>query len=110
MNLKSPEQPPRTIDLDPGIALAFHQFGPGTNAGLRFTPDGKAVAFVLAEKGIENIWVQPLNGGKLRKLTNFDSRQIQDFAWSRDGKRLAVMRNQFTDDVILLRDTGSSKR
>jgi serine/threonine protein kinase len=110
VNLKSPEQPPRTIDLDPGIALAFHQFGPGTNAGLRFTPDGKAVAFVLAEKGIENIWVQPLNGGKLRKLTNFDSRQIQDFAWSRDGKRLAVMRNQFTDDVILLRDTGSSKR
>ncbi len=82
--------------------------GPGTNAGLRFTPDGKAVAFVLADKGNENIWAQPLDGGKRRKLTNFDSRQIQDFSWSRDGKQLVVLRNEYTDDVILLRDTGRS--
>ncbi len=90
------------------IALAFHQLGPVTNAGFRFTPDGKAVAFVLAEKGIENIWTQPLDGGKPRKLTNFDSRQIQDFGWSRDGKHLAIIRNEYTDDVILLRDTSRS--
>jgi eukaryotic-like serine/threonine-protein kinase len=108
VNLKSPTQPSRTIDLEPGVALAFHEVGPGTNAGLRFTPDGKAVAFVLADKGIENIWAQPLDGGKRRKLTNFDSRQIQDFSWSRDGKQLVVLRNEYTDDVILLRDTGRS--
>lgn len=104
VNLKSPSEASRTIDLDPRMVLAFHQIGPGTNAGFRFTPDGKAVAFVLAEKGIENIWIQPLDGGKPRRLTNFDSRQIQDFGWSRDGKRLAVLRNEFTEDVILLRD------
>ena len=77
---------------------------------MRFTPDGKAVAFVLADKGIENIWTQPLDGGKPRKLTHFDLRQISDFSWSRDGKHLAVVRNEFTDDVILLRDTGGSAR
>jgi len=110
VNLQNPAEAPRTIDLDPGFSLAFHQLGPGTNAGLRFSPDGKAVAFVLAEKGTEDIWLQPLDGGKPRKLTNFDSRQIQDFGWSRDGKRLVVMRNEFTDDVILLRDTDRSAR
>jgi len=110
VNLRSPNQPSRSIDLEPGVALAFHQMGPGGNAGMRFTPDGKAVAFVLADKGIENIWTQPLDGGKPRKLTHFDLRQISDFSWSRDGKHLAVVRNEFTDDVILLRDTGGSAR
>ncbi len=39
-----------TIDLALGIVLALRQLGTDTNAGFRFTPDGKAVAFVLSEK------------------------------------------------------------
>ena len=37
-----------------------------------------------------------------RKLTGFtDGAVIGDFAWSRDGKRLAVSRSTTTNDIVL---------
>ena len=60
---------------------------------------------------MDNIWMQPLDGSKGRKLTNFnDSERIQDFRWSPDGKTLALLRFNSSSDVILLRDTGNSSR
>src|SRR5207253_5672353 len=56
---------------------------------LRWTPDGRAVAYVDGATQ-RNIWVQPLAGGPPRQLTRFTDRTIADFAWSRDGTRLAV--------------------
>ena len=29
---------------------------------VQFTPDGKAVAYTVSEYGVENIWIQPLDG------------------------------------------------
>jgi serine/threonine protein kinase len=79
--------------------------------GVRFSPDGKSVAFVIEEAGVDNIWMQPVDGSKGRKLTNFnDSERIQDFRWSPDGKALAILRFNSVSDVILLRDTGNSSR
>ena len=40
-----------------------------------------------------NIWSQPLDGGPPRQITHFSDRQVASFAWSRDGKRLAVARD-----------------
>jgi Tol biopolymer transport system component len=39
-----------------------------------------------------NIWRQNLAGGAPKPITNFDSGQIFDFDWSRDGKQLALTR------------------
>ena len=76
-----------------------------TIGGLRFdtplswTPDGRGVAYAREE----NIWVQPLGGGPPRQLTRFaDRREIRFFAWSRDGKRLAITRSTETNDIVLL--------
>jgi serine/threonine protein kinase len=67
---------------------------------LSWTPDGRGVAY--AREG--NIWVQPLGGGPPRQLTrSADGRPIGFFAWSRDGKRLAITRSTETNDIILLR-------
>lgn len=77
-----------------------------TGDAIRFTPDGKAVAYVIEEKGVDNIWVQPVDGSKGRQLTNFLSEQIGAFAWSPDGKRLVIGRGQSTSDVILLHDSA----
>ena len=39
-----------------------------------------------------------------RQLTHFsDNRQIADFAWSRDGKRLAIARATVTNDIVLIK-------
>jgi Tol biopolymer transport system component len=66
---------------------------------------------VIDEAGQDNIWIQPLDGSKGRKLTHFnDPEKIQDFRWSPDGKALALLRFHSVSDVILLHDTGNSSR
>ena len=63
-----------------------------------WTPDGRGVAY--ASEG--NVWVQPLSGGAPRQLTRFTQNlHIGSFAWSRDGKRLALTRSTVTHDIVL---------
>src|ERR1044071_4478421 len=56
---------------------------------VRWTPDGRAVAYPVATAGVSNLWAQPVEGGPARRLTDFKSDVIYNFAWSRDGRRLA---------------------
>jgi uncharacterized protein with WD repeat len=35
-------------------------------------------------------------------MTNFDTGEIFNFAWSRDGKRLAIVRGSRSQDVVLI--------
>jgi Tol biopolymer transport system component len=70
------------------------------DAPLAWTPDGTGVAY--ADDG--NVWIQPLAGGSRRQLTRFtDGRPIESFAWSRDGKRLALTRSTQTNDIVLFK-------
>jgi Tol biopolymer transport system component len=71
---------------------------------LTFTPDGKGLAYPIQEKGVDNIWVQPLEGSSGRQITHFTSGQIGDFRWSPDGSILAVEHEEETADVVLLQD------
>lgn len=67
-----------------------------------WSPDGRALTYVDTRKGVSNIWSQPLAGGPPKQLTHFTSEQIFSYAWSRDGKRLAVARGDTTNDVVLI--------
>ena len=101
----------RNLDLNPALKAVFRTQGPPDSAGFRFSPDGKSIAFVIDEAGVDNIWLQPVDGSKGHKLTNFnDAERIQDFRWSPDGKSLAMLRFSSVSDVIVLRDTGNSSR
>ena len=101
----------QNLDVDPALKADFRTQEPPDSAGFRFSPDGKSIVFVIDEAGVDNIWMQPVDGSKGRKLTNFhDSERIQDFRWSPDGKALALLRFSSVSDVILLRDTGNSSR
>jgi eukaryotic-like serine/threonine-protein kinase len=97
-----------SIVLDPHCTLPA-SYGP-SRGNIHFTPDGKAIALVIEDKGVDNIWVQPLDGSKGRQITHFDSQRIHDFHWSPDGSRLAVDRLNRSGDVILLRDIGPSQK
>ena len=41
------------------------------NAGARWTPDGRSVAYIVTEKGVSNIWLQPIDGSEPKPLTDF---------------------------------------
>jgi serine/threonine protein kinase len=73
---------------------------------LRFTHDGKAVAYTTRSNGVDNLWLQPLDGSKGKQITNFTSERIYDFHWSFDGKQLALVRGHTDSDVVLIRDAG----
>jgi Tol biopolymer transport system component len=67
----------------------------------KWTSDGRSIAYIGPSS---NIWTQPLDGKPPRQLTHFiDNRQIADFAWSRDGKRLAIARATVTNDIVLIK-------
>ena len=71
---------------------------------LHWTPDGKAVVFALGEKGLVNLWQQPLSGEAPKPLTKFSSGAIWNFAYSRDGKRIFLSRGSTFADAILIKN------
>jgi serine/threonine protein kinase len=71
---------------------------------VRFSGDGKAVVYPTRENGVDNLWLQPLDGSNGRQITNFTSERIYDFHWSFDGKQLALVRGHTDSDVVLIRD------
>ncbi len=80
-----------------------HVFGvPGTADGLRWSPDQKGVEYFLTRNGATNIWEQPLSGEKPHPITNFTSGRIFNFAWSKDGKDLLLVRGEITNDVVVM--------
>jgi eukaryotic-like serine/threonine-protein kinase len=75
-----------------------------TNSRILFTPDGKGLVYPIYDSDAANLWVQPLSGGPLKQLTFFKSMRIGDFAFSHDGKSIALLRGGVTSDVVLIRD------
>jgi Tol biopolymer transport system component len=67
---------------------------------VRWTSDGRALSFIdVAET---NVWIQPTSGGPPRQVTLFtDGRTLGHYAWSPDGRRLAVSRASLTSDIVL---------
>jgi Tol biopolymer transport system component len=57
---------------------------------------------VLTRDGVSNLWEQPLTGGPTNQLTHFKNELILDFAWSFDGKQLAMARGNFNSNVVLI--------
>ena len=96
LELSSKPSPPQLIDADERISTG----------GLNFTPDGKAVAYPIRENGVDNLWVQPLDGSRGRQITAFDSEQILNFHWSPDGRNLCLLRGHTDSDVVLIRESS----
>jgi Tol biopolymer transport system component len=87
--------------------IAYHDIDQkAASWGFRFMPDGKSLAYIVREKGVDNIWVQPLDSSAYRPLTHFTSESIALFSFARDGSKLAIERGHFESDAVLLRDTS----
>jgi Tol biopolymer transport system component len=107
------------IDLSEGYRLTFVSAAvgepfksltlPKTKASnyVHWTPDGRAIAFTDSRDGETNIWTISVDGeGEAKPLTNFKSEKIFDFAWSSDGKQLALIRGTSVSDAVLISETN----
>ena len=70
----------------------------------RWANDSRSVFFTKRDRGVDNIWRQPITGGSPEQVTNFSAGLIINFDWSRDGKRLACIRGYEQNDVVLIRE------
>ena len=91
------------IPSDGGPPLKRFQV-PGFVERLGWSPDGKALEYLLTQNNATNIWEQKLSGKAPKQITNFDVGQIFDFRRSRDGRRFLMARGQITRDVVLIQD------
>ena len=101
-SLDAQNQPTFSVcDLD--SCSSRKMFSSGGTGEAHWMPDGSGMAYVGGT--LSDIWVQPLDGAPPRQLTHFpaDGQQIWDFAFSADGKRLAVARARNAIDILLFR-------
>ena len=91
----------KVIAFDSGVRV--NQFDWPASAGdPHWAAGGEAIDYVLTRNGVSNIWQQNLAGGAPKRITNFESGQIFDFAWSRDGRQLAMTRGTESSDVVMI--------
>jgi len=74
-------------------------------AELAYTPDGKGVVYLVREKGVDNLWLQPLDGATHRQLTHFKKDKIFRFLFSPDDSKIAMESGELESDAVLLRDS-----
>jgi len=84
----------RVLDTHPRLA-----------GGPQFTPDGKSLAYPIGVGGVDNIWVEPLDGSPGHQITNFKSDQILQVRFTPDGKGLGVVRGHISSDTVLLQES-----
>ena len=70
--------------------------------GFHWSPDGSGLVYINTLGGVSNLWRQPLDGGPAKKITEFKSDLIYNFAYSRDGKMLAFARGNNSPDAVLI--------
>jgi Tol biopolymer transport system component len=93
------------VSLDSGQVLRVFEYDPRHEGQPRFSPDGKGIVYPVREKGVDNLWLQPLDGGPGRQLTNFGSLKIYSYQWSPDGKKLALVRGDSPSDLVLIQNS-----
>jgi len=85
--------------------VAYHNVDPRAIGPLAFAPDGKSIVYVVREKGVDNLWEQPLDNARFKQLTHFTSEKIWQFRFSQDGSQVCIERGHMESDAVLLRDT-----
>ena len=69
------------------------------------SPDGNWLAAPLLDRGTANLWVQPVNGGPMRQITDFGERSVlivRRISWSPDGKYIYAAVADIDADIVLL--------
>jgi Tol biopolymer transport system component len=73
---------------------------------LAWHPDGRSLVYSETRGDVSNLWRQPLDGGQPTPITELEADRIFYFAFSRDGRRVALSRGNVTSDVVLFSNLG----
>jgi Tol biopolymer transport system component/DNA-binding winged helix-turn-helix (wHTH) protein len=85
-------QPLKLFDLPPDVTFRY---------GLRWTPDGRAIAY---RDWVNGIWRQSIDGGAPQRMPGLPEEKLYAYGWSPDGRQFAFTRGLETRDVVLMRN------
>lgn len=61
----------------------------------------EAFTYIVNNRGVENLWEQPIDGGSAKKITDFNENYFYAFDWSPDGKKLVCGRGNTNNAAVL---------
>jgi Tol biopolymer transport system component len=77
----------------------------------QWAPDGRSLTYLCNRceapefrPNWPNLWSQPIDGDMPEQLTHFASSGVFQYAWSYDGKHLAVATHTLPSDLVLIQD------
>lgn len=70
---------------------------------IRWTHDGRGLIYSENPVGTSKLWLQPIEGGQPRVLLELETDRIFGFDLSRDGKRIALVRGLWSQNVVIVR-------
>jgi len=90
------------VSADDGKLLKVFDPPLTANWDMKWMPDSKSLLYRDTRGGVSNLFVLPLNTMKPYQLTHYTTDIIYNFAWSKDGKYLAVVRGEQSYDIVLM--------
>ncbi|HEX8098529.1 MAG TPA: winged helix-turn-helix domain-containing protein [Pyrinomonadaceae bacterium] len=91
------------IPFDGGRPVKTLELPLFSTSRLHWVADGLTYTRLL--KGVSNVWLQPVDGGAAKQVTDFKDGRIFWFGWSAEGKQLAVARGRLINDAVLVRNS-----
>jgi Tol biopolymer transport system component len=92
----------RIVAVDKDMLLGVVKLPHFINRVIRWTPDGRGIAYIDMSRRVPNIWAQPVDGGPPIQLTDFTDGVIKNFCFTRDGRSLLVGRMKIASDILLM--------
>jgi len=66
----------------------------------KWMPDGLGITYVDRQ----NLWLLPIDGSAAKQLTDYKQGRLYRREWTRDGKQVAIVRGESTNDVVMITD------
>jgi Tol biopolymer transport system component len=85
--------PIKVFDAPPNTSLT---------RGPVWTPDDRGIVVIINEGEKQNLWLLPVDGTPGKRMTDFEVPGIARREYSRDGKRIAVMRSEGIGNAIMI--------
>jgi serine/threonine protein kinase/Tol biopolymer transport system component/tetratricopeptide (TPR) repeat protein len=104
-NLTKPNMKLAVLPPGGGAPLRLYDISPSVSPDgpIRWNADSTAITYIDTRAGVRNLWLQPVEGGPPRPITNFTWGEIYSFDWRPDGT-LAYSRGMSSSDVVLIRE------
>ncbi len=74
----------------------------------RYSPDGKAIAFISDRDGAENVWILTLATGQYKQVTKATDEYMEGLSWTRDGQYLVVSKGVGIPKLHLIHRNGGT--